>query len=53
MKQLSATLNNPSQHDLYYNTLKAICNILSSDSDLYIRQAFDCNVLDRLHAVIL
>ena len=26
---------------------------MSTDSDLYLRQALDCNILDRLHGVIL
>ena len=53
IRQLSATTNEPNQVDLYKNTLKAICTLLSSDSDFYIRQIIDEDILDRLHAIIL
>ena len=38
---------------MYISTLKVISNVCACESDLYMRQAIDGEVLDRLHAVIL
>lgn len=54
-KKLSAlTVDQNRPQDLFHSTLHAISNIFQGEGDLYLRQALDdCDMLSRLHAVIL
>lgn len=50
---LTETINSSTHEELYQLTLLVLCNVMATENDDLICQLIDCDILNRLHAVVV